>query len=177
MRLSLITAVADNGVIGQGNDIPWRLPEDWKRFKATTMGHHLLMGRRTWESIGRALPDRTTVVISRGRPAVPEGVLIASSIDEAIEIASASHDDEAFVAGGAEIYRQALDRADRIYLTRVHASFAGDTLFPDWLETEWKRVRAERHEIDERHPYAFTFEIYERTQPASKILPEPSKSI
>lgn len=163
MRLSLIAAVADNGIIGRGNDIPWRLPADWRRFKATTMGHHLLMGRRTWESIGRPLPGRTTVVISRDADLeLPDGVTRAGSLEAAIEVAVSAGDDEAFVAGGAEIYRQSLDRADRLYLTRVHAAPEGDTEFPEWERDDWILVASERHEADDTHAYAFTVEILER---------------
>jgi dihydrofolate reductase len=162
MRLSLIAAVAENGVIGAKEDIPWRLPEDWKRFKATTMGHHLLMGRKTWESIGKPLPGRTTVVISRGHPELPEGVHLASSLDEAIEIGARAADDEVFVAGGAGIYRLALPRADRLYLTRVHASIEGDTLFPEWNQNDWRLAASDRHEADAKHPWAFTFQIFDR---------------
>ena len=162
MRLSLIAAVADNGVIGAAGDIPWRLPEDWKRFKATTLGHHLLMGRLTWESIGKPLPGRTTVVISRGRPELPEGVHLASSLDRAIEIAAEAAETEVFVAGGAGIYRLALPRADRLYLTRVHAAIEGDTLFPEWDQREWELVASDRHQADERHAWAFTFQVFDR---------------
>ena len=162
MRLSLIAAVADNGVIGSGNDIPWRLPEDWRRFKATTMGHHLLMGRLTWESIGKPLPGRTTVVISRGSPELPAGVLRAASLEEAISISTGAGDEEAFVAGGAGIYHLALPRADRLYLTRVHGSIEGDTHFPAWDEAEWDLVSEERHPADERHAWPFTFQVFDR---------------
>ena len=162
MRLSLIAAVADNGVIGSGNDIPWRLPEDWRRFKATTMGHHLLMGRLTWESIGKPLPGRTTVVISRGRPELPAGVLRAGSLDEAIAISAAAGDQETFVAGGAGIYHLALPRADRLYLTRVHASIEGDTYFPAWEEADWDLSSEEHHPADERHAWPFTFQVFDR---------------
>ncbi len=162
MRLSLIAAVAENGVIGAGKDIPWRLPEDWKRFKSTTMGHHLLMGRKTWESIGKPLPGRTTVVISRGRPELPAGVHLASSLDQAIEIGAEAADDEVFVAGGSGIYRLALPRADRLYLTRVHASIEGDTFFPEWNQTDWRLVASDRHQADAQHAFAFTLQVFDR---------------
>lgn len=162
MKLSLIAAVAENRVIGRANDIPWHLPEDWKRFKAITMGHHLLMGRRTWESIGRPLPGRTTIVVTRSSPELPAGVLTATSLDEAIALAVSAGDDEAFVAGGAEIYRQSLGRVDRLYLTHVHATPEGDTLFPEWEPNDWTVVSSERHEPDERHVCAYTFEVLER---------------
>ena len=162
MRVSLIAAVADNGVIGRGNDIPWRLPEDWRRFKRTTMGHHLVMGRRTWDSIGRALPGRTTIVVSRGRPSLPDGVLLCDSLAAAIETARQRGDDEVFIAGGAEIYRRALALADRLYLTRVRATPEGDTYFPEWPSDDWTLVSEDRHEADERHEVACDFQVFDR---------------
>lgn len=162
MRLSLIAALAENDVIGADQDIPWRLPDDWRRFKATTMGHHLIMGRKTWETIGQPLPGRTTVVISRTRPDLPQGVLLATSLDQALRVAEEAGDGETFIAGGAEIYRQALPRVDRLYLTRVHTTLEGDTRFPDWDRAEWSLTSSERHEADDRHPFAFTFEVFDR---------------
>jgi len=144
------------------NEMPWRLPDDFRRFKSLTMGHHLLMGRKTWESIGRPLPGRTTVVISRRQLELPTGVELADSVDAALDIAAAAGDEEAFVAGGEQIYRQFLERADRIYLTRVHADVAGDAAFPKLKETAWKRVASEPHAADERHLLPFTFLIYDR---------------
>lgn len=162
MRVSLIAAVADNGVIGRDNDLPWHLPADLKRFKRTTLGHHLLMGRKTWESIGRALPGRTTVVISRGRPELPEGVLVAASLDEALDMARADGDDEAFVTGGADIFRVALPRADRFYLTRVRADVEGDRYFPEFDDSEWRVVSIERRDPDEKNPHRLEFQLLER---------------
>ena len=160
MRITLIAAVADNGVIGRGNDIPWRLPEDWRRFKRTTMGHHLIMGRRTWESIGRPLPGRRTVVVSRGEPELPAGVDLAHSFEEALDLARETGETEAFVAGGAEIYRRALPEAERLLLTRVHATPEGDTHFPEWNRDDWELASREPHAADERHPVPFTFETW-----------------
>lgn len=162
MRLSVIAAVAENGVIGRDNDLPWRLPADLKRFKRTTMGHHLLMGRKTFESIGKPLPGRTTVVISRGQPELPEGVRLASSLGEAIEIARAAGDDEAFVAGGEEIFTEALGTADRLYLTRVESEVEGDRFFPEIDHAEWRLLTSERRPQDERHAYAIEFQLLER---------------
>lgn len=164
MRLSLIAAVAENGVIGTGNDLPWRLPADLRRFKRTTMGHHLIMGRRTFESIGRALPGRTTVVVSRGEPELPDGVRLARSIDAAIAVAREAGDDEAFVAGGAEIFRQTLDRAHRIHLTRVEASVEGDTFFPDLDPSEWRLLSTESRPADAKNPYPLRFELLEKRE-------------
>ena len=163
MRVSIIVAVADNGVIGRGNDLPWHLSADLKRFKSLTMGHHLLMGRRTFESIGTTLPGRQTVVISRGQPALPPGVLLAHSLDEAVEVARSNGDDEAFVAGGAQIYAQALPVADRIFLTRVHARPEGDILFPAREESRWREVSREDHPADERNDHDYSFIVLKRS--------------
>lgn len=162
MRLSIIVAVADNGVIGRDGDLPWRLSADLKRFKALTMGHHLLMGRKTFESIGTVLPGRTTVVISRGQPDLPAGVELAHSLEQAVELARAHGDDEPFIAGGAEIYAQALPAADRLYLTRVHADCEGDALFPAWQEAAWQEVLREDHPADDRNAHPYSFLIYDR---------------
>ena len=164
MRITLIAAVADNGVIGKNNDIPWRLPEDWRRFKRTTMGHHLVMGRRTWVSIGRALPGRTTIVVSRGKPHLPPEALLADSLDAALEVARGAGDDEVFVAGGAGIYRQALPLADRMLLTRVRAEPKGDTLFPTWSPDDWVLTSDEPHEPDDKHAFAYSFQAFERVR-------------
>ncbi|TNF73284.1 MAG: dihydrofolate reductase [Acidobacteria bacterium] len=167
MRLSIIVAVAESGVIGRGNDLPWYLPADLKRFKQLTMGHHLLMGRKTFEAIGRALPGRTTVVISRGQPTLPDGVELAGSLDEAVKLAAQADDDEAFVAGGAQIYHLTLPRADRLYLTRIHAAIEGDTRFPDLPESDWTLVSQEDHTPDEKNEYRYSFLVYDRTAAAS----------
>jgi dihydrofolate reductase len=162
MKLSIIVAVAEDGVIGRDNDLPWYLPADLKRFKQLTMGHHLLMGRKTFEAIGRALPGRTTVVISRGRPSLPEEVQLAGSLEEALTLAAQADDDEAFVAGGAQIYHLALPRADRLYLTQIHAAFEGDTRFPELVESEWQLVSREDHEPDGKNEYSYSFLVYDR---------------
>lgn len=163
MRVSLIVAVAANGVIGRAGGLPWRLSADLRRFKALTMGHHLVMGRRTWESIGRPLPGRTTIVVTRREDLPVVGALVARSPDDALRLAAG--DDEVFVVGGAELYRALLDRADRIYLTRVHAEPEGDTHFPpvDW--TRWRRVGAEDLPAGPRDDHPSTFEIWERREP------------
>ena len=162
MKLSIIVAVAEDGVIGRDNDLAWYLPADLKRFKQLTMGHHLLMGRKTFEAIGRALPGRTTVVISRRRPSLPEGVELAGSLEEAFTLAAATGEDEAFVAGGAQIYHLALPRADRLYLTQVHAAIEGDTRFPELVESEWELVSRVDHEPDGKNEYSYSFLVYDR---------------
>ena len=162
MKLSIIVAVAESGVIGRDNDLPWYLPADLKRFKQLTMGHHLLMGRKTFEAIGRALPGRTTVVITRGDPTLPEGVQRAGSLEEALAKAAAAGEDEAFVAGGAQIYTLALPRADRLYLTKIHAAIEGDTRLPELTESEWHLLSQEDHEPEGKNEYTYSFLTYER---------------
>ncbi len=142
--VSLIAAMASNRVIGRDNALPWRtLREDLKHFKTLTMGHHLVMGRKTFDSIGRPLPGRTTVVITRRPDFAPEGVLVARSIPEALRLAAG--DPEIFIAGGEQIYRQTLPLSGRIYLTRIEKEFAGDTCFPEFDESEWRLVADQPH--------------------------------
>ena len=162
MRTSIIVAVAENGVIGRDDDLPWHLSADLKRFKRLTMGHHLLLGRKTFEAIGRPLPGRHMVVISRGRPELPPEITVAGSLEEGIEMAKRAGDQEAFVAGGAQIYALALPLADRIYLTRIHQEFAGDAEFPDLDEDDWIPVEHEHHQADEINPFGYSFLILER---------------
>lgn len=162
MILSIIVASADNGVIGRDGGLPWRLPADLRRFKRLTLGHHLLMGRRTFESVGRPLPGRTTVVITRRPDWRVEGVTVARSFREATSVARRAGEDEAFVAGGAQVYREALSSADRIYWTRVRGVFPGDTFFPEPDLTRWELVEEEDHEADEANPHPFRFLFYER---------------
>ena len=163
MRLSIIAALASNGVIGRNNQLPWRLSSDLKRLKALTLGHHLIMGRRTFESIGRPLPGRTSVVITRRTDFAPDGVHISHSLEDAIHVARDADDAEPFIAGGAEIYAQAVHRADRMYLTRVHAEVAGDTFFPPFDEVaEWALTSAEHFTADDKNEYPSSFLTYDR---------------
>lgn len=162
MRISLIAAVADNGVIGCRGELPWHLASDLRRFRELTMNHHLLVGRKTFESIGRALPGRRMVVISRAQPRLPAGVVAADGLDAALRLAELTGDDEVFVAGGAEIYALALPRADRLYLTRVHASPEGDAFFPAIDFGEWRPTEREEGTVDERSPLPHTFLVYDR---------------
>jgi dihydrofolate reductase len=172
MKLSMIAALSTNNVIGINNDIPWRLSTDLKRFKALTMGHHLLMGRKTYESVGRPLPGRVTVVITRREEYAPEGVTVVHSLEEAIRVAAAAHDEEAFIAGGAEIYEQSMHRADRMYLTRVHADIEGDTFFPDFDDvSEWRLVDSEHFDADEKNEHPFSFLTYERAGAEGHAIP------
>jgi len=158
--LSIIVAAAENNVIGRENKMPWHLPDDLKHFKRTTKGHYVIQGRKTFDSQGRPLPKRTNIVITRKKDAHIEGCLIAHSLDEAI--AMVKEDNEPFIIGGEEIYRQAMEKADRIYLTRVHGTFAGDTYFPEIDKEQWKVISSEYHEVDDRHAYSFTVYIMER---------------
>jgi dihydrofolate reductase len=165
MRVSIIVAVAENGVIGRDGKLPWHLSADLKRFKRLTMGHTIIMGRRTWESIGRPLPGRRTIVVSRQPDYRIDAVDVttAVSLDDALQLAAASGDDEAFVVGGAELYREGLLRADRLHVTRVRANVEGDTRFPAVQWNQWQFVTAEEHSADDRNDHAYAFEIYERT--------------
>ena len=163
MKVSIIVAVAENGVIGRDDDLPWRLSDDLKRFKALTMGHHLLVGRKTFESIGRPLPGRETIVVSRGTPDLPEGVHLADSVEAGIERASSYGENELFVAGGAAIYEAALPLADRLYFTKVHAEVDGDVRFPELDMTEWTRISKEHRNADDDNDYGTCYFVYERT--------------
>ena len=164
MKVSLIVAMAEGGVIGRAGRLPWHLLADLARFKRLTMDHHLILGRRTWESIGRALPGRRMLVVSRQARALqlPEGVQGVTSLDEALQIAAAAGDDEVFVAGGARVYREALPRADRLYLTWVQAEVTGDTLFPPVDPADWHEVAREEVAADDRNPYATSFTVFDR---------------
>jgi len=164
MRISIIVAAAENGIIGRDGGLPWHLSDDLRRFKRLTMGHTIIMGRRTWESIGRALPGRRTIVVSRnpGLQIDVAEVEAVTSLDRALEFAQESGDDEAFIVGGAELYRESLGRANRIYLTRVCAAVDGDTAFPDVAWTEWQLVESEKHDATEKNEYAYRFETYDR---------------
>lgn len=160
MRVSLIVAMSENRVIGRDGQLPWHLSADLRRFKRLTMGHHIIMGRRTFESIGRLLPGRITVVVTH-QPDYDAGeALIAHSIDEALRLAA--NDDEAFVIGGGQVYGQALPTVDRIYLTRVHAEIHGDAVFPEWQFDAWQVVEQSRHSADEQNEYEHSFLVYDR---------------
>jgi dihydrofolate reductase len=162
MTVSLIVAVSDNGVIGLDGGLPWHLPRDLKHFKATTMGHHLIIGRRTWDEVGKPLPGRTMVVVTRSLRFEAAGATVVHSLEEALEVSK--RDEEPFVGGGAYIYRMALvqDLVDRLYLTRVHAEVEGDTFLPEIDFDDWELISTEHHEADEKNEYACTFDVYER---------------
>ena len=157
--ISIIVAVAANGVIGDNNSLLWHISEDLRNFKRITSGHPVIMGRKTFESLGRPLPNRTNVVVSRTATAI-DGCRVAAALDEAIAMFSA--DEEAFIIGGAQIYAQALDAADKIYITRVGRDYEGDTSFPEWDATRWRLTSREEFPRGEKYPYPFAFEEYVR---------------
>ena len=159
--ISLIVAVAEQGVIGQQNALPWRLSGDLKRFKALTMGKPIIMGRKTYDSIGRPLPGRTNIVITRQSDLQLPGCVVVTSLDQAINSVQA---DEYMVIGGAEIYRQALPLAQRVYLTQVHAKVDGDAFFPELSSTQWREVSREDQPADEQNQYAHSFITLERVR-------------
>lgn len=159
--ISLIVAVAENGVIGDRNALLWHISEDLRHFKAVTTGHPVVMGRKTWESLGRPLPNRTNVVITRQNIEIP-GCTVVHSLEEAVALFPA--DEEVFVIGGAQIYAAALPLARKFYLTRVFRAYEGDTRFPAWDEREWRLVSSESFSGGKDYPWPFAFELYERRQ-------------
>ena len=162
MIIALIAAVSENGIIGRDGKIPWHLSPDLKLFKRLTMGHHLIIGRKTFESIGKPLPSRKMIVLSRQAGYTIEGCLTATSLSHALEIARKAGEDEVFIAGGAAVYHQALPLADRFYLSQVHAKVRGDTTFPDFNLEDWTvTVRAE-YPSGKGQRYDFTFMILDR---------------
>ncbi|MBI2312538.1 MAG: dihydrofolate reductase [Betaproteobacteria bacterium] len=162
-RISIIVAVARNGVIGRDNKLPWHLPADLKYFKALTLGHHLVMGRKTFESIGKALPGRTSVVVTRQPGYRAPGVIVAGSVEQAL--AACAADTEVFVIGGAELFAQILERANRLYFTEIQRDFVGDVLLPEFDRSQWREVSRERHRVDGPGGLEYHFVVYERARP------------
>jgi len=159
--LTIIVAVSENQVIGKDNDLIWKLSLDLKRFKSLTSGHHIIMGRKTFESFPKPLPNRTHVVITRQKDyKAPEGVIIVNSLEKAIQ--ASKSDSSPYIIGGGEIYKQALAIADRVELTRVHAHFEGDTFFPDLDLSQWKESNNKFIHKDENHAFDFSFITYKR---------------
>jgi len=151
----LIAAVARNNVIGLDNAMPWRLPEDLKRFKALTLGHPIVMGRKTWESLGRPLPGRTNIVVTRNPAFVAEGAMTAATLEAGLAAAAATGTEQTFIIGGAEIYRQALPLAGRMQLTEIDREFAGDAFFPSWDAADWRETEREQRHAEAGFDYAF----------------------
>ena len=161
MKLSIIVAAASDGAIGKDNKLLWHLPADMKFFKEKTMGHHIIMGRKTYESIGRPLPGRTTVIITRDLTYKAEGCLVVHSLNEAIESANANGDTEAMITGGAEIYNQAIEKADCIYLTEVQGKFEADTFFKI-DKTNWAINEKQDYKADDKNKFDYSFIILQK---------------
>ncbi len=162
MIISAIVACAKNGIIGKDNEIPWYLPADFAYFKRTTMNHHIIMGRNCFESIGRPLPKRTNIVITRNPFYIASGCLMVNSITESLKIASKNGETEAFIIGGGEIYKQSVHLWDKLYLTEVDLDTEGDVFFPKIDLSEWRLVSEEHHLKDEKNEFDFTFKIFEK---------------
>ena len=166
--ISLIVAIAENHVIGKDNDLIWFLPKDLKYFKDTTAGHHVIMGRKNYYSIPekyRPLPGRTNIVVTRQKDIITdENVIVVSSVEEGIQVALDAGDTEPFVIGGGQIYNYSLanNLIDRMYITHIHNEFEGDTFFPHFNENKWKKTSSVLNEIDHRHEWSFSYDVYEK---------------
>ena len=161
----MIAAATENNVIGKDNDLPWHLPDDMKFFVNKTKGHHVLMGRKNYESIPhkfRPLPNRPNVVITRQRDYLAEGCSVVHSLEEGLEMASNAQEKEAFIIGGGEIYTLGMSLAQRLYITEIHTTLEGDAFFPQIDPAQWTEIERTHHPKDERHPYSFDFVTYER---------------
>lgn len=166
MVINLVVAATENNVIGKDNRLLWHLPNDMAFFKNTTWGMPVIMGRKTFESMGKPLKGRTNIVISSKKNYPPDSSVVkASSIDEAVDVAAHTDAKECYVIGGGEIYKLSWPMATRIYLTRVHAELDGDTFFPAIDEQEWNLVSSNRFEADEKHAFAYSFEVWQRIDP------------
>jgi dihydrofolate reductase len=165
MIISFVVAVARNGVIGKNNDLPWRLPDDMKFFLEKTTGHHVIMGRKNYESLPKKfkpLPNRTNIVITRNSGYNAPGCIIVGSLEKAFSIAEQNGEKEAMVIGGSEIFELALPYANRLFITEIHADVEGDVYFPEFDKKEWKEVSRVPHAADARHQHAFDFVLYEK---------------
>ncbi len=156
--ITIIAAAGKNNELGKNNDLVWHLPDDFKRFKKLTTGHHIIMGRKTFESFPKPLPNRIHIVISRNNNYHPEGVITVNSLENALEVSK--RDEQPFIIGGGEIYKLGLEVADKIELTRVHNTFEADTFFPEIPSEDWDLITEEYHEKDERHQFAFTYQTF-----------------
>ena len=160
MKIAIIVATDEQGLIGKDNDLPWKLSADLQYFRRVTMGKPLIMGRNTHESIGRALPGRKNIIVTKNIDYHVDDCTVVHSVDEAL--AACEQAEEVMVMGGASLYQQLLAAADRLYLTQVHASLEGDTWFPDWKKEEWSEISREDHFADEKNDYDYSFIIYEK---------------
>jgi len=156
--ITIIAAAGTNNELGKDNDLLWHLPADFKRFKKLTTGHHIIMGRKTFESFPKLLPNRFHVIITRNKNYNPDGAIVVHSMEDALEIAK--KDDDPFIIGGGEIYKIGMDFADKIELTRVHSTFEADTFFPEIPSKEWDLVSEEIYEKDEKHQFDFVYQTF-----------------
>lgn len=156
--------MSENRVIGRDGELPWHLPADLKHFQQTTMGHPVIMGRRTFESLGRPLPRRANIIVTRNSDYEVDDAIVVRSLEEAIQAADDDDSEEIFILGGEEIFRQAMPRAQRMYLTIVHAEVDGDVMFPEFNANEWRTIERCQHPADEKNEYACTFKTLERAQ-------------
>ncbi len=154
----LIAAASENNALGKENKLLWHLPDDFKRFKTITSGHYIIMGRKTFESFPKPLPNRTHIIITRQKNYTFPDCIIATNLENALELAPKN--EAVFIIGGGEIYKQSIDIADKIELTRVHSTFEADTFFPEISLDKWKLVMKENHKKDEKHKFEYTFETY-----------------
>ncbi|HEX6227376.1 MAG TPA: dihydrofolate reductase [Chryseolinea sp.] len=165
MIISMIAAVSKNRVIGKNNDLPWKLPDDMKFFMETTKGHYAIMGRKNYESIPhkfKPLPNRTNIVVTRQKNYNAPGCVVVDSLEHGLTMAKESQEAEAFIIGGAEIYKLGLPYANRLYLTEINAEIDGDTFFPEYDKTQWRETSRQHHAKDERHAFSFDFVIYDK---------------
>lgn len=162
MIISLIVAAGANNVIGKDSQLPWQLPADMKYFKNTTTGHTVIMGRGTFESLGKPLPNRKNIVVTRQQNFHPEGCTVLNSLEAAISSAKDLGEQEAFIIGGGDIFRQSIVWADRIYLTRIFHEFEGDTFFPEMKSEEWRMISEAKHEANEKNRFSYAFQVFER---------------
>ena len=160
MTLAIIVATDEQGLIGKENDLPWKLSADLQYFRRVTMGKPLIMGRNTHESIGRALPGRKNIIVTKNNDYHVDGCVVVHSVEAALK--EADQDLEVMVMGGASLYQQLLPQADKLYLTHVHASLEGDTWFPDWHKDEWHELSREDHLADDKNDYDYSFVVFER---------------
>lgn len=158
--ITIIAAAGQNNELGKDNDLVWHLPDDFKRFKKLTTGHHIIMGRKTFETFPKPLPNRIHIVITRNKEYQPEGAIVVHSMEEALKISK--EDEQPFIIGGGEIYNIGMEFADKIELTRVNSSFEADTFFPEIPSEEWKLISEEFHEKDEKHQFEFVYQTFIR---------------
>ena len=164
MIVSAIVAASTNGVIGKDNELPWHISADLKYFKRRTLDHHVIMGKNTFFSIGFPLPKRTNIVLTRDPYFAADNIYVAHSVYEALELAYDGHDDEAFIIGGAQVYKASMEYLDKIYLTRVDVILEGDVFFPELDPEKWMLISEDQHEADEKNDHPYSFCIYERVR-------------